>query len=78
MRNTVGFKREGGGIIGGWRKTHNEEAHEVYFLPNMIGVMTFGCMSWVGHVTRMEEKINARRVLMGSPKENKTQVYMRG
>jgi len=67
-----------GGIIGGWRKTHSEGAHEVYFLPNTIGVMKFRCMSWAGHVARMEEKINACRVLMGSPKENKTQVYMRG
>jgi len=38
----------------------------------MIGVMKFKWMSWVGHVARMGEKINACRVLMGSPKENKT------
>ena len=32
----------------------------------------------MGHVARMGEKINACRVLMGSPKEYRTQVYMRG
>jgi hypothetical protein len=40
--------------------------------------MKFRRMRWVGHMARMGEKINACGVLMGSPKEKRTEVYMRG
>jgi hypothetical protein len=35
-------------IIGGWRKLHNEELHNVHFLLNII--RTIKLMKWAGHV----------------------------
>jgi hypothetical protein len=38
-------------VTGGWRKLHNEELHNLYCSPS----------------TRMGEKKNAYRILMGKP-----------
>jgi hypothetical protein len=70
VRNTVEFK-VGGGIIVCWRK------HTVRRLMKYNSCRIWG-MIWVGHVARMVKKINARRDLMGCPKEYRTQVCMRG
>jgi hypothetical protein len=37
LRIIFGPKR--GGVIGGWRKVHNEELHKLYSLPNIIGMI---------------------------------------
>jgi hypothetical protein len=37
LRRIFGLKRDE--IIGGWRKMHNEELHNLYFLPNIIRMM---------------------------------------
>jgi hypothetical protein len=34
LRRIFGPKRDE--IVGGWRKMHNEELHNFYFLPNII------------------------------------------
>jgi hypothetical protein len=37
LRITFGLKRDK--IIGGWRKMHNEELHNLYSLPDIIRVV---------------------------------------
>jgi hypothetical protein len=37
-----------------WRKLHNEEIHDLYFLSN-IGMIKSGGMSWVGHLKYRRE-----------------------
>jgi hypothetical protein len=51
--------------IGGWRKLHNEELHNLYISPNLIRMFMSRCMRWVGHVAYMGEKGNVQRVLVG-------------
>jgi hypothetical protein len=47
LRRMFGPKRDG--VKGGWRKLHNEELHNLYYLPNMFGIIK-SRMRWVGHV----------------------------
>jgi hypothetical protein len=41
-------------VIGGWRKLHNEELHNLYFPPYSIRTMKLGRMKWV-YVERVEK-----------------------
>jgi hypothetical protein len=52
-------------VTGEWRKLHNEELNDLYCLPNIIRVIKSRRMRWAGHVTRMGERRDAYRVLMG-------------
>jgi hypothetical protein len=47
------------------RKLHNEELHNFYSSPNIIRMIMSRRMRWAGHVTRMREKRNAYRTLVG-------------
>jgi hypothetical protein len=38
-------------IMGGWRKLHNEELHNLYFTPSIIRKIKSRRMRWAGHVT---------------------------
>jgi hypothetical protein len=51
LRGIFGPKRNE--IIGGWRKLHNEELHNLYCSSNGIIMIMSRRMRWVGHVTRM-------------------------
>jgi hypothetical protein len=63
LRRIFGPKRDE--VTGDWRKLHNEELHNLYFLPNrMIKSMS---MRWAEHVARMGAKMNAYRILVGKP-----------
>jgi hypothetical protein len=37
-------------VIGGWRKLHNEELHDLYSSPSISRMMKLRNMGWVGHV----------------------------
>jgi hypothetical protein len=37
LRRTLGPKREE--VVGGWRRLHNEELHDLYTSPNIINVI---------------------------------------
>jgi hypothetical protein len=54
-------------VIGGWRKLHNEELHNLYSSPSIIRIIKSRRMRWAGHVARMGEKRNAYRILVGKP-----------
>jgi hypothetical protein len=48
-----------------WRKLHNEELNDLYFLPNIVRVVKSRRMRWAGHVARMGEGRGVHRVLVG-------------
>jgi hypothetical protein len=37
-------------VMGGWRKLHNEELHDLYSSPSMIRMTKSRRMRWAGHV----------------------------
>jgi hypothetical protein len=51
--------------MGGWRKLHNDELHNLYSLPSIIRIIK--SRRWPGHVARMGAKWNAHRILAGKP-----------
>jgi hypothetical protein len=65
LKSIFGPKRDG--VTEGWRKLHNEELHNLYFSPSIIILMKSRRMRWAGHVTRMGEKRNVYRLLVGKP-----------
>jgi hypothetical protein len=65
LRRIFGPKRDE--VIGGWRKLHNEELHNLYCSPSIIRIIKTRRMGWAGHVARMGEKMNAYRILVGKP-----------
>jgi hypothetical protein len=54
LRRIFGPKREK--VVGGWKRLHIEELHNLYASPNITGWMIKSRrMGWVGHVARMGE-----------------------
>jgi hypothetical protein len=51
LRKIYGPKRDE--VIGGWRKLHNEELHNLYSSPSVIRMIKSRRMRWAGHVARM-------------------------
>jgi hypothetical protein len=64
LRRIFGPKRDE--VTGGRRKLH-EELHSLYSSPDIIRMNKSRRMRWVWHVTRMREKRNAYRILVGDP-----------
>jgi hypothetical protein len=56
-------------VIGGWRKLHNEELHNLYCSPSIIKIIRSRRMRWAGHVARMGKKVSAYRIVVGKPEE---------
>jgi hypothetical protein len=54
-------------VIGGWRKLHNEELHNLYCSSSIIRIIKSWRMRWAGHIAQMREKRNAHRILVGKP-----------
>ena len=53
-------------VTGEWRKTHNEELNDLYSSPNIVRVIKWRRMKWVGHVARMGVIRGVYRVLWGA------------
>jgi hypothetical protein len=64
LRRIFGPKRDE--VIGGWRKLHNEELNNLCYSPSIIREIKSKRMRWAA-CTRMGEKRNAYRVLVGKP-----------
>jgi hypothetical protein len=56
-------------MTGEWSKLHNEELHDLYYLPSIIRIMKSRRMRLPGNVVRMGEKRNAYRLLVESQRE---------
>jgi hypothetical protein len=67
LRRIFGPKRDE--VTGEWRKFHNEELSDLYSWPSIIRITKSRKMRWAGHVTRMGEKKNVYRLLVGKPEE---------
>jgi hypothetical protein len=50
-RRIFGPKRDE--VMGGWRKLHNEELHNLYSSPSIIRMIKSRRMRWTGHVARI-------------------------
>jgi hypothetical protein len=63
------IKEESDEVMGGWRKLHNKELHDLYSFPNIITsrMIKSRRLRLAGHVARMGEKRNAYRLLVGKP-----------
>jgi hypothetical protein len=48
-------------VVGGWRKLHKEELHDLYTSPNIIRVMKSRRMRWARYVVCMSDMINATK-----------------
>jgi hypothetical protein len=67
LRGTFVPKRKE--VVGGWRRLHNEELHNLYTSPNIIRVIKSKMMRWAGHVARVGEIRNGYNILIGKPEE---------
>jgi PAS domain-containing protein len=65
LRRIFGPKRDE--VTGEWRKLHNEELHDLYSSPSIIGIIKSRRMRWAGLAARMGEKRNAYRLLVRKP-----------
>jgi len=65
LRRIFGPKKDEG--TREWRKLHNEELNDLYYSPNIVGVIKSRRMRWAGHVARMRERRGVYRVLVGKP-----------
>jgi hypothetical protein len=65
LMRIFGPKRDG--VMGGWRKLHNEELHDLYSSPSIIRIIKSKRMRLAGHVARMKEKRTVYRLLVGKP-----------
>ena len=52
------FGPRGDGVTGDWRKLHNEELNDLYCSPNIVRVIKWRRMRWVGHMARMTEEVH--------------------
>ena len=58
-------------MTGEWRKLHNEELNDLYYLTNIVRVVNWRRMRWAGHVARMGDDTVVHRVLVGKPEEKR-------
>ena len=65
LRRVFGAKRDD--VTGEWTKLHNEELNDLCCSPNVVRVIKWRRMRWVGHVARMVEGRGVHRVLVGKP-----------
>jgi hypothetical protein len=54
LRRIVGPKRDE--MMGGWRKLHKGELHNLYSSPSIIRMIKCRKMRWAGHAARMTEQ----------------------
>jgi hypothetical protein len=65
LRRIFGPKRDG--VMGRWRKLHNEELHNLYSSPSIIRIIKLRRMRWQDMWHEWGEKRNVCRLLVGKP-----------
>jgi hypothetical protein len=65
LRRIFGPKRDE--VTGEWRKLHNEELHNLYSSPDIIGRVKSRRMRLAWHVARMGEERKVYKVLVRKP-----------
>ena len=50
-----------------WKKRYNRILDELYNEPNIVNVIKFSRLMWVGHVVRMDEKKLPKKILWTNP-----------
>jgi hypothetical protein len=50
-------------VTGDWTRLRNEELHGLYLSPNIVRLIKWRRMRWVGHAVRMCEERGVYRVL---------------
>jgi hypothetical protein len=65
LRRIFGPRRDG--VMGEWRRLHNEKLNDLYYSPNILRVIKSRRMRWAGRVARMGEERGAYRVLLRKP-----------
>jgi hypothetical protein len=65
LKRILGSK--GDEMMGGWRKLHNEELHNLYSSPNIIRIIKSRRVRRARHVAQMGAKRNAYRILVEKP-----------
>jgi hypothetical protein len=65
LRRIFGPKRDE--PTGDWRRLHNEELNDLYSSTNIIRVIKSRRMRGAGHVSRVGEKRDLYRILVGRP-----------
>jgi len=65
LRRIFGPRRDE--VTGECRRLHYEELNDLYCSPNIVRVIKWRRMRWVGHVARMGEERGMYRVLVGKP-----------
>jgi hypothetical protein len=63
LRRIFGPKRDE--VIGGWRKLHYEDLHNLYCSPSIIRIIKSRSMRGTLYLARMEKNRNAYRILVG-------------
>jgi hypothetical protein len=63
--------------MGGWRKLHNEELHNLHSSPSVIRMIKSRRMRWAGHVASMGAKSNAYKKIVGKA-EGRTKKQLGG
>jgi hypothetical protein len=53
-------------MVGGWRKLHNEELHNLYPLPDIIRMIKSWRVRWAGNVAHMGIRGILRGMLVGN------------
>jgi len=66
LRRMCGPKREE--LVGGWRRLHNEELHNLCTSQDIIMVIKWRRLRWAGHIALMGEMRNVYRILVGKPR----------
>jgi hypothetical protein len=65
------FEPKRDGVVGRWRKLHNEELHDLYSSPIIIRIIKSRRMRWAGYVAPMGEKGKVYRLLIGKLEEKR-------
>jgi hypothetical protein len=69
LRRLLGPTRDE--VTGEWRKLHNKEHNDLYYLPNIVLVIKSRRTKWEGHVARMGAMRGIFMILVGKPERKR-------